>query len=70
MDLRERFTGDPTKARRFEPAPAGLIDRIETIIRRTLDDHVGPDRLASPELRDRGGRIRSGPGEPSTSSGT
>jgi len=33
MDLRERFTGDTTKARRFEPAPDGLIARIETIIR-------------------------------------
>jgi hypothetical protein len=33
MDMRERFTGDPTKARRFEPAPAGLLERIETIIR-------------------------------------
>jgi photosystem II stability/assembly factor-like uncharacterized protein len=32
LDLRERFTGDPTKARRNEPVPAGLIDRIETII--------------------------------------
>ena len=33
MDLRERFTGDPTRARRFEPAPTGLVARIETIIR-------------------------------------
>ena len=32
LDLRERFTGDPTRARRNEPAAAGLIDRIETII--------------------------------------
>jgi hypothetical protein len=32
LDLRERFTGDPTRARRNEPAVAGLIDRIETII--------------------------------------
>jgi hypothetical protein len=31
LDLRERFTGDPTRARRNEPAPDGLIDRIETI---------------------------------------
>jgi photosystem II stability/assembly factor-like uncharacterized protein len=33
LDLRERFTGDPTRARRNEPAEQGLIDRIETIIR-------------------------------------
>ena len=33
MDSRERFTGDPTKARRSEPAPTGLIARVETIIR-------------------------------------
>ncbi len=32
MDLRERFTGDPTKERRFEPAPEGLIARVQTII--------------------------------------
>jgi hypothetical protein len=32
LDLREQFTGDPTKSGRNEPAPAGLIDRIETII--------------------------------------
>jgi photosystem II stability/assembly factor-like uncharacterized protein len=33
LDLRDRFTGDPTKARRNEPAAVGLIDRIETIVR-------------------------------------
>ena len=32
VDLRERFTGDPTRSRRNEPASVGLIDRIETII--------------------------------------
>jgi photosystem II stability/assembly factor-like uncharacterized protein len=32
MDIRERFTGDPTRARRFEPAPAALLERINTII--------------------------------------
>ncbi|MFI5459090.1 MAG: glycosyl hydrolase [Isosphaerales bacterium] len=32
VDLRERFTGDPTRARRNEPAGPGLIDRIDTII--------------------------------------
>ena len=32
LDLREQFTGDPTKSRRNEPAQVGLIDRIETII--------------------------------------
>jgi photosystem II stability/assembly factor-like uncharacterized protein len=32
VDLREKLTGDPTKSRRNEPAPVGLIDRIETII--------------------------------------
>jgi photosystem II stability/assembly factor-like uncharacterized protein len=32
IDLRERFTGDPTKTRRNEPAPVGLVDRIDTII--------------------------------------
>jgi photosystem II stability/assembly factor-like uncharacterized protein len=32
VDLRERLEGDPTKSRRNEPAPVGLIDRIETII--------------------------------------
>jgi len=32
LDLRGQFIGDPTRSRRNEPAPAGLIDRIETII--------------------------------------
>jgi photosystem II stability/assembly factor-like uncharacterized protein len=32
VDLRERFTGDPTHTRRNEPAGVGLIDRIETIV--------------------------------------
>jgi photosystem II stability/assembly factor-like uncharacterized protein len=32
LDVRERFTGDPTRRVRNEPAPAGLISRIETII--------------------------------------
>ncbi len=32
LDLREQFTGDPTKSRRNEPAQVGLIERIETII--------------------------------------
>jgi hypothetical protein len=32
LDLRERFTGDPTRPRRYEPAIDGLIDRINTII--------------------------------------
>ena len=32
LDVRERFTGDPTRSRRNEPAPVGLIGRIETII--------------------------------------
>ena len=32
VDLREKFTGDPTRSRRNEPASVGLIDRIETII--------------------------------------
>jgi hypothetical protein len=32
IDLRERFTGDPTRPRRNEPAPVGLVGRIETIV--------------------------------------
>jgi photosystem II stability/assembly factor-like uncharacterized protein len=32
VDLRERLVGDPTKSRRNEPIPVGLIDRIDTII--------------------------------------
>jgi photosystem II stability/assembly factor-like uncharacterized protein len=32
LDLRERFAGDPTRARRNEPAQVGLIDRIEIIV--------------------------------------
>jgi photosystem II stability/assembly factor-like uncharacterized protein len=32
LDLRERFTGDPTRSRRNEPAQVGLVDRLETII--------------------------------------
>jgi photosystem II stability/assembly factor-like uncharacterized protein len=42
MDLRERFTGDPTKERRFEPAADGLIARIETIIRGHWTTTSGP----------------------------
>jgi hypothetical protein len=32
VDLRERLVVDPTKSRRIEPIPVGLIDRIDTII--------------------------------------
>ncbi len=32
IDLREVFSGDPTKSRRNEPAAPGLLDRISTII--------------------------------------
>ena len=32
LDLRERFTGDPTRSRRNEPAMEGLLARIETIV--------------------------------------
>ncbi|MFO0909246.1 MAG: glycosyl hydrolase, partial [Isosphaeraceae bacterium] len=32
IDLREFFTGDPTRPTRNEPAPVGLLDRIETIV--------------------------------------
>ena len=32
-DVREAFTGDPTRPRRNEPAPPGLVGRIDTIIR-------------------------------------
>jgi hypothetical protein len=32
LDVRERFTGDPTRSRRNEPAPTSLIARIETIV--------------------------------------
>ncbi len=42
MDLRERFTGDPTKERRFEPAPEGLHRAHRNDHPRTLDDDVGP----------------------------
>jgi len=31
IDLREVFTGDPTKSRRNEPAPPGMLGRLETI---------------------------------------
>ena len=32
VDLRERFTGDPTRSRRNEPASVGLIERIENVV--------------------------------------
>jgi len=32
LDLQERFSGDPTRPRRNEPAPVGLLSRIDTII--------------------------------------
>ncbi|MGE3819137.1 MAG: glycosyl hydrolase [Isosphaeraceae bacterium] len=32
LDLREVFSGDPTRPSRNEPAPGGLLDRIETIV--------------------------------------
>ena len=32
LDVREQFTGDPTRSRRNEPAQVGLIERIEIII--------------------------------------
>jgi photosystem II stability/assembly factor-like uncharacterized protein len=32
LDLREAFTGDPTRPRRNEPGPVGLLERIETIV--------------------------------------
>jgi hypothetical protein len=31
-DILERFTGDPTKPRRNEPAPPGLLDRLQTVV--------------------------------------
>lgn len=33
LDLSERFSGDPTKPARQEPAMPGLIDRLQTVIR-------------------------------------
>ena len=32
MDLRERLTGEPTMARRSEPAMPGIVDRVQTVI--------------------------------------
>src|SRR5205823_9228280 len=32
LDVRETFSGDPTRPRRNEPAPEGLLGRIETIV--------------------------------------
>jgi len=56
LDLREQFTGDPTKSKRNEPALVGHH-------RWTLVDHVGTDRITPQELRDRGCRVRGGPEE-------
>ena len=32
QDILERFTGDPTKPRRNEPAPPGILDRLQTVV--------------------------------------
>jgi len=32
MDLQEQLTGDPTKPRRAEPAPPGIINRVQTVV--------------------------------------
>jgi photosystem II stability/assembly factor-like uncharacterized protein len=32
MDLQERLTGEPTMARRSEPAMPGIVDRVQTVI--------------------------------------
>ena len=42
MDLREQLSGDPTKPRRSEPAPPGIISRIQTIVSGHWSSTSGP----------------------------
>ncbi|MBM4089962.1 MAG: glycosyl hydrolase [Planctomycetes bacterium] len=41
-DLLERFTGDPTKPRRSEPAPPGILERVETAVLGHWSTTYGP----------------------------
>src|SRR5208337_1426151 len=56
---------DQEPAQRASPGRLDRPDRDHH--RRPLVDHVGPDRLAPQELRDRGCRVRGGPEEPPSS---
>jgi hypothetical protein len=42
MDLLEQFTGDPTKPRRNEPAPPGLMSRLQSIVYGHWRNTTGP----------------------------
>ena len=61
LDLRERFTGDPTRSRRNEPAAVGLIDRIETIIGGHWSTTSAPTGSHRKNYDDRRVRVRGGP---------
>jgi photosystem II stability/assembly factor-like uncharacterized protein len=41
-DLSEKFTGDPTKPRRNEPAMPGMLDRLQTVIGGSYGVSTGP----------------------------
>ena len=42
MDLLERFAGDPTRPRRSEPAPPGILSRVQTVVRGHWSTTHGP----------------------------
>ena len=42
LDIRERFSGDPTKPRRSEPAMPGILSRIQTVVRGHWANTIGP----------------------------
>ncbi len=41
-DLLEKFTGDPTKPRRNEPAPSGLMSRLQSVVYGHWRNTTGP----------------------------
>lgn len=42
MDIREKFSGDPTRPRRSETAPPGIMSRIQTVIGGHWSTTTGP----------------------------
>ncbi len=50
LDILERFNGDPTKPRRNEPAPPGILDRVQTVVYGHWSTTQAPTSYASPKL--------------------
>jgi hypothetical protein len=42
QDITEQFAGDPTRPRRNEPAPPGILNRVQTIVGGHWSNTIGP----------------------------